>query len=181
MSSTPRRFAALLLAAALLGGACSDGGGEEQASENPKQAFSDALDAFSDYEGVTFELTLQADPNDFVEEDTPPEVAEAIVDSSVTFSGKGSTPEDTQVQMVFNVGGNEDAAELKVIGDAVYARVEVRDLVDTFGGSDAEIEAAVDQASSMGFDFVQALVDGEWVGIEGLYDLAEVLCAEGVA
>lgn len=172
MSSSPKRFAAVLLAAALLGGACSDGG-EEQAAENPGQAFDDALDAFSDYEGVTFVLSLDADPNDLVEEDTPPEVAEQIVDSSITVSGKGASLDDAQVEVVANIGGNEDAVEFRVVGDSFYARADVRELAEAFGSDTAEIDAGVEQASAMGFDFARAFVDGEWVGIEGLYDTAQ--------
>jgi hypothetical protein len=172
MSSRPRRFAAVLLAAALLGGACSDGG-EEQAAENPEQAFSDALDAFSDYEGVTFVMSLDADPNDLVEEDTPPEVAEQIVDSSITVSGKAASLQDAQLEVVADIGGNEDAVEFRLVGDSVYARADVRELAEAFGSDTAEIDTAVQQASAMGFDFARAFVDGEWVGIEGLYDTAE--------
>jgi hypothetical protein len=171
MSSSPRRFGALLLAAALVGAACS--GGDQEAAENPKQAFSDALDAFADYEGVTLVMTIEADPSDLASADTPEAAAEALVDSSLTVSAKGGTAEDSQVALAFDIAGNEDAVELRGVGGAFYLRADVRGLVDTFEGDMAEIDAAVQQASAAGFDFAQAMVDGEWIGVEGVDELAQ--------
>lgn len=177
MSTRRMRLTAFVLAGALLAGACSDGGGasDEEAAEDPKQALTDALDAFAEYEGVTVEMTIEADPEDLVADDTPPEVAEAIVNSSVVVSAKGETPEDTQAEIRVNVDGNEDAVEMRFADMSFYARVEVRELVEAFDGDVAMIDASVDQASAMGFDFAQALVDGEWVGVEGLDEFAEQL------
>lgn len=174
MKTSLRRLAVPLLAGVLLLGACSDGGGgEEEAAENPKQAFTEALDALAEYEGVTLELSLEADPAALEEDDTPPEVAEAIVNSSVTISAKGATLEDSQVQFTINVDGNEDAAELRSVDQAVYLRADVGELVEKFGGDPAQIDAFAQQATAQGFDFAQAFVDGDWVGIEGLDDLAQ--------
>lgn len=172
MTTSRRRLTAFLVAGALLAGACSDGG-EEEAAENPKQAFTEALDAFADYEGITLEMTVDADAGDIASADTPEDVAEKILNSSIVLSTKGQAPEDTQFEMRFNVDGNEDAATLRVVGSAFYARVEVPELVDAFGGDMAEIDAAVEQASAAGFDFARAAVDGEWVGVEGIDELAE--------
>lgn len=172
MTTSRRRLTAFVLAGALLAGACSEGG-EEQAAENPKQALTDALDALAEYEGITAEISVEADTDALVEEDTPPEVAEAIVNSSLVISGKGSTPEDTQFEMRVNVDGNEDAVAFRVVGTSLYARAEVAEMVEAFGGDMASIDAAVQQASAMGFDFAQAVVDGEWVGVEDVDKLAE--------
>lgn len=173
MSTTQSRFGALLLAAAVFGGACSDGG-EEQAAENPKQALSEAIDAFGDYEGVTLEMSLQADPADLATEGTPPAAAEAIVDSSLTVSAMGGeTPADAQVAITVNVGGNEDAVELRAVGGAFYARADVHELVETFEGDMTAIDTAVQQASAAGFDFAEAVAAGEWIGVEGLDRLAQ--------
>ena len=168
MSTSLRRVAALLLAGALLATACSEGpgGGEEDASENPEAALSEALDAFSDYEGVTLVMSLTAGADDIAAADIPADVAEKIVNSSITISGTGSTLEDQEVSMTFNVGGNEDAVEMRVIKDSVYLRAEVSDLVQEFGGDMAMIDAAAQQFAAQGMDFAQAAVDGEWIGIE---------------
>lgn len=174
MNARLRRFAAPLLAGALLLGACADGGGEEQAAENPEQAFTEAVEALSEYEGVTVEMTIEGDSAALEEDDTPPEVAEAIMNSSLRFSAKGETAEDSQVQFVVNVDG-EDAAELRVVDQSLYLRAAVGDLVEQFGGDPAEIEAFAQQATAQGFDFAQALVDGDWVGVEGVDKIAEQL------
>lgn len=172
MNTSLRRLAAPLLAGVLLLGACSDGG-EQEAAENPEQAFGEALDAFADYEGITLEMTLDADPAVLEEEDTPPDVAEAILNSSFTISAKGSTAEDAQLELVVNVDGNEDAAELRAVDQSVYLRADVTELVEKFGGDPAQVDAFAQQFSAQGFDFAQSLVDGEWVGVEGIDDLAE--------
>lgn len=172
MNTSLRRLGAPLLAGALLLGACADGG-DEEAAENPKQAFSEALDAFADYEGVTLEMTIEADPSALEEDDTPPEVAEAIVNSSFTISAKGSTPEDSQLQFVLNVDGNEDAAEVRAVDQSIYLRADVEELVDKFGGDPAMVDAFAQQMSAQGFDFAQAFVEGDWIGVEGLDELAE--------
>ncbi|HEX2058824.1 MAG TPA: hypothetical protein VHI71_10710 [Actinomycetota bacterium] len=166
------RFAALLCAAVLLAGACSDGG-EEQAAENPEQAFSDALEALGDYEGVTIEMTVEGDAASLAAQDMTEEEAQKLLDSSLTLSTKGGTPEDAQAEIAVNVAGNEDAVELRVVEQSLYARVEVRDLVEEFGGNAAEIDATVQQATAQGFDFAQPLVDGEWIGVENINELAE--------
>lgn len=174
MKTSLRRLAVPLLAGVLLMGACSDGGGgEEEAAENPEQAFSQALDALADYEGITLDVTLEANPEALQEDGTSAEVAEAIVNSSVTISAKGATLEDSQLQLAINVDGNEDAAELRSVDQAVYLRADVAELVETFGGDPAEIETFAQQATAQGFGFAQAFVDGDWVGIEGVDDLAE--------
>lgn len=173
MNTTLRRLAAPLLAGALLLGACSDGGGgEEEAAENPKQAFTEALEALGEYDGVTLGITIEADPAALEEDDTPPEVAEAIVNSSLTISAKGETAEDAQAQVVVNVDG-DDAAEFRFVDQSLYLRADVGGLVETFGGDRAQVDAFAQQASAQGFDFAQALVDGDWVGVEGLNELAE--------
>ncbi|MDQ3952970.1 MAG: hypothetical protein M3279_08425 [Actinomycetota bacterium] len=165
-------FAALLCAAALFAGACA-GGGEEEAAENPEQAFSEALDALAEYEGITVEMTVEGDPASLAAQDMTEEEAEKLLDSSLTISAKGETAADAQAQIVVNVAGNEDAVELRVREQTLYARLEVRDLVEEFGGNAAEIDATVEQATAQGFDFARPLVDGEWIGIEGIDELAE--------
>lgn len=173
MSKTRKPFIAVLIAGALLAGACSDGGSEE-ASKNPKKAFTDALEALTQYEGITVVLSIEADAADLASDELPAEAAQQLVDSSFTVSAKsGETPEDAQAEFTVNVGGNEDAIELKALNQSLYARVEVRELVEAFGGSAAEIDTAVQQASAAGLDFAQPLADGEWVGVEGLDQLVE--------
>ena len=173
MTKSFRRFAASVLVAVLAAGCSGGGGGEEEAAENPKQAFGEALEVFADYDGFTFVISLEADPADISSADTPEAAAEAIVDSSVTISVKGNTAEDSQAEITFDIDGNEDAVQLRVVDESIYARAEVRDLVEAFEGDMAAIDLAVQQASASGFDFAPALADGEWIGVEGLGDLAE--------
>lgn len=173
MTNSRRRFTAVLLAGALLAGACSEAGSEDVA-ENPKQALVDAFEALSEYEGIEMVMSIEADADDLASDELPIEQAEIVVESSVTVRGKqATTPEDQQVEVVVNVGGNEDAVEMKGIGQSIYLRADVRELVDTFGGDPAQIDAAVQYGSQGGLDFIEPLVDGEWVGIEGIDALAE--------
>lgn len=173
MSTTRRRFTAVLLAGALLGAACSDGGGEKEAAENPQQAFTDAIDALREYEGITLDLSFDAEAEDLAAADLPEDAAEKLLNSSIRMSVKGETPEDVQTEVVLNVDGNEDAAEIRVVDESLYARFEVRELTEAFGGNTADVDMFVQQASAAGLDFAQPIADGEWVGIEGLNDLLE--------
>ncbi len=172
MSTSPRRFTALLLAAAVVvAGACSDD--EEEAAESPKQAFGEALDAFGDYEGFTVVVSLNGDAAGLAPGEISGEEAETVENSSLTISAASDTSEGSQAEFTFNIDGNEDAVQMRLVRESLYARVEVRDLVEAFGGDAAEVETAVQQATAAGLEFAQPLADGEWIGVEGIDQLTQ--------
>lgn len=171
-----RRILALLLTSALFFAACSGGDSSPgpDPAEDPKGALTAAIEALGDYEGLTVVLSLAADAGSLTaisEGELTEEQAQAIVDSSVSFTGKeGDTPEDAQVEVVADIGG--DKVELRVVGSTIYARADVRDLVARFGGDPDEIDAGM-QGMPPQFGFLRAGVEGEWIGIEGAQEFAE--------
>ncbi|MGH2753794.1 MAG: hypothetical protein ACRDLB_05115 [Actinomycetota bacterium] len=171
-----RRLLASLLAAGLVLGACGgDSGGDgPDPAEDPKGALTSAFENLGEWAGVDATLSLDTEADDLVavsEGDLTEEQADTIVNSAVNLKAVGAdNPEDAQVEFVLDIDGS--LAEMRVLNNVIYARADVRDLVDKFGGDQAEVDAAVQQMSGQ-FDFIQPLVDGEWVGFEGAEQLTQ--------
>lgn len=142
---------------------------------DPKQALADAFRGLGQAEGLTVTATLQStaaslraaaeSEGDQLSEEN----AAKILASSVTVSGKSTTdPSEAQSEIAINVAGNEDAIQVKVISNTLYARADVRSLVETFEQDPASLDPFVQQAEASGLDFVRPAVDGEWLSISGL-------------
>lgn len=176
-----RRIYMSLMAAALLVAGCNDQGAQ-QAQEDPKGTLVEALESLEQTEGLTMTATVEstteslqalaADEGDQLST----EDAQKILDSSVTFSGKQvDDPADTQTDMSVNIAGNEDAVELRVVGTTLYARADVEGIMETFGEDPAQLQGIARQAAAQGFDFVGPALEGEWLSIEGIDQLAQTL------
>jgi hypothetical protein len=100
------------------------------------------------------------------------EDAQRILNSSITMRTKGKTPEDGQAEFVVNIDG-KDAVEMKVLNQTFYVRADVRGLVETFGGNPSGLDQFEQQASAAGVTFVKPAIDGEWIALEGLKDIAQ--------
>ena len=173
-----RRILAALLAAGLVLGACGGGDDGPDPTENPKGALTSAFENIGEWDGVDLTLTLDTTAEDLAtisEGSLTDEQADTIVNSSINVKAVGGdSPEDSQVEFVLDIDGS--LAELRVVNNVVYARADVSDLVEKFGGSQEEVDAAAAQAGAQ-FDFVQPLIDGEWVGFEGAEQLQQQLGA----
>lgn len=166
-----RRTFAFLLASALVFGACNKSGGD--AAEDPKGALSSAVSALGELDGLkatfTIESTVEslaaASEGDMTEED-----AQKILDSSISLRGKGADPETAQAEIIVDVAGH--LVEIRALQDTFYVRADVRDLIDEFGGDQAEADQLVAQAPP-GFEFAAPLIEGEWIAIEGAKQFSE--------
>ncbi|HEU4481333.1 MAG TPA: hypothetical protein VFS18_05560 [Actinomycetota bacterium] len=170
-----RKLLIALLSSALLLAACGGDDGPDPA-EDPKGALTSAFERFAERDGSTFEITIASDPESLAamsEGELTEDDAQTILDSSVTVSAfSGENPEDAEIEMNVDIDGH--AVELIVVDQTVFARADVRDLVERFGGSQEEVDTAVSQMSGApGFDFVEPLVEGEWVAFTGAEDLAK--------
>ncbi len=173
-----RRFLAILATSALfLAGCAGDSGPDAEAS--PKEALVSAFRGLADMPGITVTIRLDAAPEDLVSlagdggDELTIEDAQKIVDSSLVISARNeSDPENQQTELVANIAGIDNAVELKVVGDTIYARASVEDLVGVFGGDLSEIQAGLAGAPP-GFEFIGAALQGQWIGISGLQQLAE--------
>lgn len=173
------KFAAPLVALALLGVAC----GGDDVSENPKGALEGALDNLGEYEGITLTLSVGADADDLTKAsdgELSAEDAQKLLDSSLVISVKeGETAADGEFEMTANVADIENAVELKAIGSSLYARAEVEALVEEFGGTKQELEAARQQFGGQpGFEFVGPALDGEWVSASNVDQLVQQLTGQ---
>ena len=174
-----RKLLFAALAATLVLTAC--GGGTDPA-EDPKGSLEEALDALSEYEGVSATVSIASDTDSLIaasDGDLTEEDAEKFLDSSLTFSSlNAANPEDAEAEMSVNIAGSEDAVELKVLGTDLYVRADVRGLVEQFGGDTAELDALEQQAGSQpGFEFIGPALAGDWVVIRDLDQLQEQLGA----
>jgi hypothetical protein len=172
-----RRLLALLAAALLILAGCADSKSEgPDPADDPKGALETALDNLANSEGMTLTLTLDSTEESLTaagEGDLPPDVAGKILDSSIVVSTKGDTPENAEFQMLIDVSGTE-GFEIKSVGEEIYARADVRGLVETFGGKASGVDEFVAQAGTQpGFEFVEPAANGEWLHLTGAKELAE--------
>jgi hypothetical protein len=159
----------LLLASACAG---DDLGG------SPKESLSAAIENLTELEGLEMVFTVQSTTDsiaalDESEEDAlSEEDAQRILDSSITMKARGKTPEEAQAEFVVNIAG-EDDVEMRFLDQTFYVRADVRGLIESFGGDPSGIDQFEQQASAAGVTFVKPAIDGEWIGLEGLKELAQ--------
>lgn len=176
-----RRLMAILAGSVLLIAGCGGDSGPDPA-EDPKGALVSAFRALGD-SGMTLTVRLNAGVDDLIAlaqgsgDALPEEDAQKILDSSLRITTNGeSDPENSQTEIAVNVAGLENAIEMKFRDDTLYARASVRELVEEFGGSAAEIDQAVAGAPP-GFEFIGPAIEGEWIGLTGFQALADQLGA----
>jgi hypothetical protein len=149
---------------------------------DPKQALADAFRGLGAADGLTVTGTLESTAESLVAlaesegDDLSEDDAEKILASSVTVSGRNETdPSKAQSEITVNVAGIDDAVQFKVIGNTLYVRAAVRDLVDEFDQDTASVDRVVQQAEAGGLEFVRPAVEGEWLSITGLDTLQQQL------
>jgi hypothetical protein len=158
----------------LLASAC----GGDEVGGSPKESLTAAIENLSEMEGLELVFTLQSSPSSLAtlaaedESNLSEEDAQRILNSSITTRTKGKTPEDGQAEILVNIDG-EDAIEMKVLDQTFYVRADVRGLVETFGGDPSGLDQFERQATAAGVTFVKPAIDGEWIALEGLKDIAQ--------
>lgn len=175
-----RKLVMAAVAATLVMTAC--GGGGPDPAEDPQGSLEAALNALSEYEGVTATLSLASDTQSLSalsEGELTDEDAQKILDSSLSFSSlNADKPEDAEAEMTVNVAGSEDAVEMKVLGTELYLRADVQGLMEQFGADTSQLDTFEQQAGSQpGFEFVGPALAGDWIVIKGLDQLQEQLGA----
>jgi hypothetical protein len=169
-----RKLLILAVAAVLFAGAC----GGDDAAENPQGSLNDAVEALSEYEGVTITLSIDSTSDDLValsEGGLTAEQAQQILDSSFTMSSTtADDPEDAEAEFSLDIAGREGSVEVKFVEGTMYLRADVAGLMDMFGGDSSQLDAFRQQAGSQpGFEFVGPALDGEWIALTGFNQLLE--------
>lgn len=161
-----RRSLIVLCCAALILTGCAGGGPDP--ADDPKAALRSALENLGEYEGIDMTITISSDRDSLValsEGDMSGDEADMVLMSSLNLKARATEdPADGQFEMVLDIDG--DAVEMKAVDQVLYARADVRDLVERFDGNMREVDAFVEQAPP-DFDFVRPAVEGEWIAMEG--------------
>ncbi|MFN2488159.1 MAG: hypothetical protein ABR529_00140 [Actinomycetota bacterium] len=167
-----RRLASTLVAVALLLAACGGSGAGDGAS--PKETLSGALDDLRAMGATTATISLRSDPESLQAlaaedgDELSSQDAQKVLDSSLTISSNNEEdPAKATAQVVVNVAGNE-SIELRMLERTLYLRADVHALLETFGQDPTMADQIAQQAAASGLDFVQPLVEGQWVAVEGL-------------
>lgn len=170
-----RRSLIVLACMALIATACGGSGGPDPA-DDPKAALRSALERLGEYEGIDLTITLSTDRDSLValsEGELQGDQAETFLASSLNVKSRATEdPAEAQMEMVLDVNG--DLVEMKGVGQTLYVRADVRELVETFGGNTSDVDAFVQEAPPQ-FDWVRTGAEGEWVALEGLDRLQEQL------
>lgn len=172
-----RRIVTCVVGIALVASACSGDG----ASENPKAALTDALTATAEWDAFTYEFTIESTPESLRAAlaeggpNVPKDAAETILDSSISASQTAEQdPAEAKARFVVTIGG-ADAIELRTLNDALYARADVKALLEAFGQDPSTLDPFVQQAAQAGLDFVEPAVEGKWLVLDGLGGLVRSL------
>ena len=177
-----RKLIATVAASALVFAACGGGSSGPDPAENPKGALTSAIENLANAEGVSMTFSLDAEAEDLESLATseegsdplPEGAADKIVNSSVTISANSAEkPEDAAFEIIGNVDG-EDAFHFSLSDLTIYVQADVPYLLETFGQDPARAEefaASVPPEMS----FVNDLIEGEWIAITGLDQLADQL------
>ena len=171
-----RKLFVLLILPALLASACSDdgGGGSTSTSEDPTADLVSAFEATSGADAQTVTVTLESTPESLAaagEGALPPEGAQTILDSSLTIAtapGEGDAP---TVRLALDVPNTEGFEVILVSGD-LYLRTDVRGLAEAFGQDTAMIDQFLQSPTAQQTPFLESVVNGEFIRIEGVDELA---------
>jgi hypothetical protein len=145
---------------------------------SPKESLSAAIENLTELDGLEMVFTVQSTADSIAaldeseENALSEEDAQRILDSSITVKTRGQTPEEAQAEFVVNIAG-EDDIEMRFLDQIFYVRADVRGLIETFGGDASGLDQFEQQASAAGVTFVKPAIDGEWIGFEGLKELAQ--------
>jgi hypothetical protein len=121
---------------------------------------------------ITVESTPESLTAAFGDEGLSGQAAGQILASSMTLSQNSETDLDKQkTQLILNVDGS-DVLQVLFLEGTLYAQADVPSLIQTFGGNTAELEQLAKGAEAAGLNFVEPALEGEWLAVPGLAELA---------
>ncbi|MCC5950126.1 MAG: hypothetical protein JJT89_16875 [Nitriliruptoraceae bacterium] len=175
---------ALLAVLTLVLSACSSG---PDAEDDPRAALADAFESLAEWDGIELELRVSLDDDAraqvLAEEDLTAEELDVLLSSSVRVAGSSDREAGgTEISLVL---GGTDAVQVRVTADAeLFFRMDLEAIAEVAEDAefeDLDIEELTVAARMFGLgDVATALVEGSWVEIIGLDDLAELAGEEPV-
>jgi hypothetical protein len=169
--------AGLLLAGGLT--ACDDESNEVES--DPTGSLSEAVRGLEEYEGVELTLAFDGDQEAIEASLDDPDAARLLLDSQISIRARGESEDDTQVEMVVDLDGN-DAVEVRVLPEQrLFFRVDVEGIGEVV--DDPEFDQGVQEvregAAQFGFgDLAEDVTAGNWIELTGLDQLEEMLGAQ---
>ncbi len=170
-----RRVTSVLAVLFLLLAAC---GG----SQDPKQRLVDAVRRLSEGEGVSMIISLESNVRSLQAlareegDQLEAENARRILDSSLELSSKNAqNPRDAAGEISLHLAGNDDAVQLKFIGDSLFLRADVARVLEALGEDARAAQRLTQQAAASGLPFLSAALNGEWLRLDGVNALAAQL------
>lgn len=178
-SRHPRRWAVAFLGVlALILGACSGG---SDAEDDPRAVLQEAIDDLGTWDGIELDVRVELDETAqasvLAEGELTAEELEVLLNSSIRITGTGDGTEGSGA-FVLTLGGQE-ALEARVTGDErLFLRLDLEAITAVAEDADIDdldVDELVVAARMFGLgDVATAIVDGDWVEIIGLDDLAEL-------
>ena len=154
------------------------GGGAVDPSEDPKQAVLNGLESLTGEE-TTMTIFLDSDQASMsalladMDSPTSPAMIETVLSTRLSFGGNNVTDiENVEFEMKLDVG-DESLIEVVEEGYDVYARAQVPELVEAFGGDPAELDRGL-EGMPPELDFVNDAVAGEWIHLTGVQEFSEM-------
>jgi hypothetical protein len=176
----PTRIVAMLVAALVLS-ACSGIGGGADVEDDPQAALVEAFDDLGSWTGIVVDLRLEADATAraalLEDEELSAEAADTLFASSLRVTASG---EDDEAGFTFAVIVEDtELAELRLVeDDRLFVRIDIdtiTSLADDAEVEDFDADELILAARMFGAgDAAEALVNGGWVELIGIDDLAEL-------
>ena len=134
----------------------------------PKLALRDAAQHLAEQQRGGFTIKLTGNPDDLVAAlKSDGKDVRTLFNSSLAIAydhGDAATPDDDRMMLAATVDGIT-GAEVRVLGQTIYAKAPVTDLTTKFGGSASDLAGARDEmagsSSALGSFF-----DGKWVSLD---------------
>jgi hypothetical protein len=96
-----------------------------------------------------------------------------VLSSSITVSSNHAPdPRDALSQTTVKIGDNSHAIETRMVDRTLYVRADARGLAKTFGHSERDLQRVAREAGSAGLSFMRPALEGKWLSVAGLDELA---------
>lgn len=168
------RFLPLVLITGIAAGAC---GAAELAA--PRIALRQAAAQVADAQRTSFTVSFSGNEADAIalfsegEEDVTAEDRKEMatmfhsqLSMAMDQGADRADPKDDASDLDIRIGDVDHAVQMRQVDGKIYARADVRRLMEIFGGSPTDLNSFLADAKKMGLDFLPGAVDGGWLALD---------------